>query len=187
MPLQTTRTIEIGAPPHEVFTWLVEADKLTAWSDATSQLPADSSALHLGWQTKGSFPAPDGPRAFEFEITAYAPPHELAYVDTYAGGKATASYRLTETADGTHLETAMSADTAAAPTAVPDAVKAQIESLPEGQRQMAEQQIAAAMQQMQGYDAASNPAVVEAWGAKIDAELSKLKELVELVQKERSA
>jgi uncharacterized protein YndB with AHSA1/START domain len=187
MPLQTTRTIDIGASPQEVFTWLVEPDKLKAWTDSTSQLPADSSELHAGWKTKGSFQAPDGQREFDFEITASDPPRELAYVDTYAGGKATASYRLTETSDGTRLETAMSADTAAAPTTVPDAVKEQIEQLPAMQRQMAEQQIAAAMQQMQGYDAATNPAAAQAWAAKIDAELAKLKELVELVQRERSA
>jgi uncharacterized protein YndB with AHSA1/START domain len=174
MPLSTTRTIEIGAPPDEVFTWLVEADKLKAWTDSTSQLPADSSELHVGWRTEGSFQAPDGQRTFEFEITAYEPPHELAYVDTYAGGKATASYRLTETTDGTRLDAAMSADTAAAPTTVPDAVRQQIEQMPTMQRQM------------QGYDAASNPAAVDAWDAKIDAELAKLKELVELVQRERS-
>jgi uncharacterized protein YndB with AHSA1/START domain len=185
MPLETTRTIEIGAPPQEVFTWLVEPDKLKAWSDAASQLPADSSELHAGWKVDGSFDAPDGKRQFEFEVTAYEPPRELAYVDTYAGGKATASYRLSESGTGTQVEVAMSADTAAPVTTIPDAVKQQLAQLPAMQRQMAEQQMAVAMKQMQGYDAGTNPGVVQAWNAKIDAELAKLKELVELFRKER--
>ncbi len=92
MPLEATRTIEIGAPPSEVFTWLVEADKLKAWTDAESKLPAESSELHVGWRVEGTFAAPDGERQFEFEITAYDPPNELGYVDTYAGGKAAATY-----------------------------------------------------------------------------------------------
>jgi hypothetical protein len=49
---------------------------------------------------------------------------------------------------------------------------------------MAEQQMEAAIKGMQGYDAASNPQAVQAWNAKVDAELSRLKELVELVAKE---
>ena len=42
------------------------------------------------------------------------------------------------------------------------------------------------MQQMQGYDAGSNPQAVQAWNEKIDAELARLKMLVELVKKERA-
>jgi len=43
MLLETTRTIEIGAPPEEVFGWLVEPDKLKAWTDAESRFPPDGS------------------------------------------------------------------------------------------------------------------------------------------------
>ena len=187
MPLQTTRTIEIGAPPAEVFGWLIEPDKLKAWTDAESRLPVDASQLRVGYSVDGTFQAPDGERKYHFVITAYDPPNAFATEDDYAGGKATAAYKLTESAGGTHLEAAMSADTAAAPTTVPDAMKAQLAQLPAAQRQMAEQQLQNSMQRMQGYDAGTNPAVVQSWNEKIDAELSRLKTLVELVQKERSA
>ena len=186
MPLQTTRTIEIGAPPAEVFTWLIEPDKFKAWTDAESKLPVDTSQLRVGYSLDGTFQAPDGQRQYHFVITAYDPPSALAYEDDYAGGKATVSYRLTESGAGTQLEAAMSADTAAPVSTVPEAVKTQIAQLPAMQRQMAEQQMQAAMQQMQGYDAGSNPQAVQAWNEKIDAELSRLKTLVELVQKERA-
>jgi uncharacterized protein YndB with AHSA1/START domain len=185
MPLQTTRTIEIGAPPAEVFPWLIEPDKLKAWTDAETKLPVETSQLRIGYRFESTFKAPDGERRYEFEVIGYDPPRELAYVDTYAGGKATVSYQLTESGAGTRLDAAMSADTAAPVTTVPDAVRAQIAQLPEMQRQMAEQQIASAMQQMQGYDAGSNPQAVAAWNSKIDSELARLKELVELVQRER--
>ena len=185
MPLQTTRTIEIGAPPQEVFGWLIEPDKLKAWTDAETKLPADTSQLRVGYKLEDTFQAPDGERKYEFEVTAYDPPRELAYVDTYAGGKATVSYRLSESGGSTQLDAAMSADTAAPVTTIPDAVKQQLAQLPEMQRQMAEQQMAVAMKQMQGYDAGTNPQAVQAWNAKIDAELGKLKELIELFKKER--
>jgi uncharacterized protein YndB with AHSA1/START domain len=187
MPLQTTRTIEIGAPPQEVFSWLIEPDKLKAWTDAETKLPVDTAQLRVGYKVDGTFQAPDGQRQYEFEITAYDPPRELAYVDSYAGGNATVSYRLSESPAGTNLDAAMSADTATPVSTVPDAVRQQIEQLPAMQRQMAEQQIDVAMKSMQGYDAGTNPQAVQAWNAKIDTELSRLKELVELVRKERSA
>src|SRR3954447_4220427 len=185
MPLETTRTIEIGAPLGEVFSWLIEPDKLKAWTDADSRLPADSSELRVGYRVDGSFAAPDGERQFELEITAYDPPRELAYVETYDGGKATAAYRLSESSTGTVVEAAMSADAAAPVTSVPEAVQAQIAQLPAIQREMAEHEMANAMKQMATYNAADNPQVREQWKSKLDADLEKLKELVELVQRER--
>ena len=185
MPLETTRTIEIGAPPGEVFSWLIEPDKLKAWTDAESKFPADSSELHVGYKLDGTFQAPDGEREFELEVTAYDPPREFGYVETYAGGKATASHRLSEYPAGTHLEAGVSADMAARVTTVPDAVKAQLAQLPAMQRQMAEQQMASAMKQMEAYGATEDPRVERAWDSKLDADLAKLKELVELVEKER--
>jgi uncharacterized protein YndB with AHSA1/START domain len=185
MAFEATRTVEIGAPIAEVFSWLVEPDKLKAWTDADSRLPADSGELHAGYRIDGSFTAPDGERRFGLEITAYDPPRELAYVETYEGGKATASYRLSEAASGTKLEAAMSADSAAPATTVPDAVRAQIAQLPEMQRKMAEEQMANAIKQMASYDAGGDPRMRGAWESKVDAELAKLKELVELVERER--
>jgi uncharacterized protein YndB with AHSA1/START domain len=185
MPLETTRTIEIGAPPEEVFGWLVEPDKLRAWTDAESRFPADGSELRVGYRIDGSFKAPDGERTFTLEITAYDPPRELAYVETYAGGRSTARYALAATAAGTTLELAVSADQAAPSTSEPDAVRAQLAQLPEAQRQLAERQMAIAMQRVAGYDSTTDPRVQEAWAKKVDAELAKLKELVELVERER--
>src|SRR2546429_7155618 len=112
MPLETTRTIEIGAPPGEVFSWLIEPDKLKVWTDVESKFPADSSELHVGYKLDGAFQAPDGEREFELEVTAYDPPREFGYV------------------------------------------KAQLAQLPAMQRQMAEQQMASAMKQMEAYSAA---------------------------------
>jgi uncharacterized protein YndB with AHSA1/START domain len=185
MPLETTRTIEIGAPPEEVFGWLVEPDKLKAWTDADSRFPPDRSELRTGYRIEGSFQAPDGERKFTLEITAFDPPRELAYVDTYAGGRSTARYALAAAPAGTTLELTVSADQAAPSTSVPDAVQAQLAQLPEAQRQLAEQQVAAAMQRVAAYDSTTDPRVRETWAKNVDAELAKLKELVELVERER--
>src|SRR5436190_837948 len=185
MPLETTRTVEIGAPPADVFTWLVEPDKLKAWTDAESKLPADSSELRVGYRVDGSFQAPDGQRSFTIEITAYDPPRQLGYVETYAGGKSTAGYTLSASRTGTTLELAVSADQAAPSTTVPDAVKTQLAQLPEAQRQLAEQQMASAMERVTSYDSTADPRVQDAWAKKVDAELEKLKELVEVVERER--
>jgi uncharacterized protein YndB with AHSA1/START domain len=184
MSLETTRTIEVGAPPEEVFAWLVEPDKLRAWTDADSGFPADHWELRAGYRIDGSFQAPDGERKFSLEITAYDPPRELAYVETYADGRSTARYGLAATAAGTTLELAVSADQAAPSTSVPDAVRAHLAQLPEAQRELAEQQMAIAMQRIATYDSTADPRVREAWAKKVDAELAKLKELVELIERE---
>ncbi len=79
----------------------------------------------------------------------------------------------------------MSADQAVPATTVPDAVQEQLAKLPAIQRELAERQMASAMKHVASYDAEDNPQLVAAWSKKVDAELEKLKELVELVQKER--
>jgi uncharacterized protein YndB with AHSA1/START domain len=162
-----------------VFAWLVEPEKQRAWTDGSSPFPVDPSELRVGWRAKGSFPVPGGERSFEIELKAYDPPRELAYVETYDGGEATAHYRLAESAGATTVTVAASADQAAPVEDVPAQVEAQIARLPAAQRELAREQLANAMRHAAWYESTTNPQVEEAWAARLDAELGRLKELVE--------
>ena len=45
MGMQTNGRIEIAKPAAEVFRWLVEPEKLTAWAGGAGLMPADPSTL----------------------------------------------------------------------------------------------------------------------------------------------
>jgi len=93
MGMLTKSRVEIAAPATEVFCWLTEPAKLTAWLGGAGGMPEDPSVLEPGWTTTTDVP-PIGTTTIE--IKAWDPPRRLDYLTTYAGGDAHTSYQVAE-------------------------------------------------------------------------------------------
>lgn len=99
--MQTNGRVEITAPAAEVFRWLVEPEKLTAWAGGAGLMPADPGALRDGFEATGPLPMLAGDA--RLRIDGWNPPHGFVVTMTYAGGDATTTYALTESAGVTTL------------------------------------------------------------------------------------
>lgn len=93
MGMLTNGRIDIAAPAADVFAWLVEPAKLTAWLGASGGMPEDTSQLKAGWSSTSDSP-PLG--KVTVEMLAFEPPTHLEYRTTYQGGDSIATYRLIE-------------------------------------------------------------------------------------------
>ena len=93
MGMLTNGRIDIAAPAADVFAWLVEPAKLTAWLGASGGMPDDTSQLKAGWSSTSDSP-PLG--KVTVEMLAFDPPTHLEYRTTYQGGDSIATYRLIE-------------------------------------------------------------------------------------------
>jgi uncharacterized protein YndB with AHSA1/START domain len=186
MAIETHAAIEIAAPPDEVFEWLTEPEKLKAWTGMDPKvMPANPSELKPGYRNKGQFQAPDGMREMEFEVTDYEPPRHFAFVETYKGGKSVVRYDVTESGSGSKVEMKACTDSAAPSTEVPEQVKEQIEQLHGISRWLAKHQMKQVMEQVEHMNVEAMPQVKQAMQAQVDQEFQQLKNLVELVEKER--
>jgi uncharacterized protein YndB with AHSA1/START domain len=93
MGVLTSGRVEIAAPASEVFDWLVDPVKLTAWLGAADGMPEDAAQVHVGWSNTTDTPELG---RVTVEITGYDPPHVLEYRTTNAGGDSLTTYRLVE-------------------------------------------------------------------------------------------
>lgn len=93
MGMLTKGRVDIAAPAAEVFSWLIEPAKLTAWLGGAGAMPEDSSLLAAGWTSTTDVP-PVGTTTIE--IVTWDPPKRLDYLTTYAGGDSHTSYQLSE-------------------------------------------------------------------------------------------
>jgi len=93
MGMLTSGRVEIAAPAADVFAWLVDPVRLTAWLGASGGMPDDVSQLRAGWTSTTETP-PLG--KVTVEMLAFEPPTHLEYRTTYQGGDSIATYRLTE-------------------------------------------------------------------------------------------
>lgn len=107
MGMQTSAQVQIAKPAAEVFTWLIEPTKLTAWAGGPGLMPADPSVLRSGFEASGPIPALAGEATMRIE--GWNPPLGFGVTMTYAGGDATTTYTLTEAGGTTTL--ACSSDT----------------------------------------------------------------------------
>lgn len=98
MGMQTSASVAIRRPAAEVFRWLVEPERLAAWTGSAGIMPADPAVLAAGFETTGTTPGVAGGET-RLRIDAWDPPHGLTLTITYAGGDATTTYALAE-ADG---------------------------------------------------------------------------------------
>jgi uncharacterized protein YndB with AHSA1/START domain len=180
MAYEATGTIEIAAPPEAVFPWLTDPQKLPRWTgmDSAGLLPGNSSDLHPGYRSTGAFSTPDGERDLEFEVVTHDPPHEFAFRETYRGGKSVATYRLSDSGDGTRLDVHATIDSAAL-AGVPDRVEQQVDELPGPTRRFARWQIHRIEEQLESGQIGSMPGVEERMSAMVNDELAKLKQCVE--------
>lgn len=174
MGMHTKATVDIAAPRDEVFRWLVEPDKLTAWLGGEGAMPADPSVLKVGYTATGTMPAPEGPRSNTLTVTAWDPPSTFGCTITYAGGDSISLYTLTETATGTHLELTGDTDWAQADTS---AAEHQLE----GQDAASAALGRAALENMKKLlaDGAWDDLTRNAMQKSLEESLAKLKQLVE--------
>lgn len=122
MGTQTSARVEISRPAAEVFRWLVEPEKLTAWAGSPGVMPADPAVLGVGFENTGAVPGISGGEA-TMRVDAWNPPLSFGVTVSYAGGAASTRYALAESAGTTTLTCSSDTDWAA-----PDlgAVEAQI-------------------------------------------------------------
>lgn len=170
--MTTNGSIEIAKPAAEVFRWLVEPEKLTAWAGGAGLMPADPTVLRSGFEASGPIPALAGDA--HLRIGTWNPPLGFDVTMTYAGGDATTTYTLSESGGTTTLTSSSDSD-----WGKPD--------LSEMEKQMAQQspEIQAAMHHAidlmnsqvgaGAYDATAQ----QGMQAALDQSLSKLKSLVE--------
>ena len=174
MGMLTHSRAEIAAPATEVFSWLIEPAKLTAWLGGAGGMPEDSSVLKPGWTSTTDVP-PVGKTTIE--IVTWDPPHKLEYLTTYAGGDAHTNYDLAE-GDGVTTLVCESDTDWARPEGLWDAaVDSAVQGQPEGTREAIEQQL----DQMEDkLDAGMFDGMAQGqMQAALDASLQKLKSLIE--------
>jgi uncharacterized protein YndB with AHSA1/START domain len=172
MSIQTTGSVQISRPAADVFRWLIEPEKLKAWAGSAGLMPADPGVLRSGFEISGPLPVLSGDATLRIEN--WDPPRGFAVVMSYAGGDATTTYTLVESAGTTTLTSSSDTD-----WGKPD--------LTEVEKQIAQQspEVQAAMhhaidlmnQQVGqgGFDATAQQGMQSA----LDASLAKLKELAE--------
>ncbi|MBX3193496.1 MAG: SRPBCC family protein [Schumannella sp.] len=174
MGMLTSARVEIAAPASEVFAWLIEPAKLTAWLGAAGAMPEDTSQLRAGWTGSSESP-PLG--TVSIEIRVYNPPERLEYRTVYPGGDALTTYRLTEGDGVTTLVCEGDTDWARPEGAWDAMVDAAVEGQPEGTREAVQAQLDEAEMQLDAgrFDSLAQGPMQEA----LEASLQKLKTLVE--------
>lgn len=100
MGMLTSARVEIAAPAADVFSWLVDPVRLTAWAGGPGGMPEDGSVLRAGWTSTFDNP-PIGPMTLE--VIVYEPPTRLEYRTTYPGGDSFATFLLSEGEGATTL------------------------------------------------------------------------------------
>jgi uncharacterized protein YndB with AHSA1/START domain len=106
--MQTSAQIAIAKPAAEVFRWLVEPERLTAWAGGPGLMPADPAVLRSGFETSGPIPALAGEA--HMRVENWNPPFGFAVTMTYAGGDATTTYTLVEFGAATTLTSTSDTD-----------------------------------------------------------------------------
>ncbi len=109
MGLQTNARVEIARPAAEVFRWLVEPEKLTAWAGSAGVMPSDPSVLAVGFEHTGPVAGISGGEA-TMRVDAWNPPLSFGVTVSYAGGRASTTYALAETGGATTLTCASDTD-----------------------------------------------------------------------------
>lgn len=174
MGMLTKSRVEIAAPAAEVFSWLTEPAKLTAWLGGAGGMPEDSSVLEPGWTMTTDNP-PVGKTTIE--IVTWDPPKRLDYLTTYAGGDAHTSYQLAE-GDGVTTLVCESDTDWARPEGLWDAaVDSAVAGQPEAVRDMVEGQLDQMEDRLDAgmFDGMAQDQMQSA----LDASMQKLKGLIE--------
>lgn len=174
MGMLTHGRVEIAATAADVFDWLVDPVKLTAWLGAPGGMPEDPTQLHPGWTSSTDTP-PMG--KVTVEIIAYEPPLHLEFRTTYQGGDSVATYRLVEGEGVTTLTLDGDTDWARPEGSWDAALDAAMEGQPAEAHQAAEAQLDKVEARLDAgdFDSLAKDQMQQA----VDASLQKLKTLVE--------
>lgn len=175
MGMLTSGRVEIAAPAMDVFSWLIDPVKLTAWLGASGGMPEDPGQLHAGWTSTTDTP-PLG--KVTVEMLAFEPPTRLEYRTTYQGGDSIASYRLTEGEGVTTLTLEGDTDWARPEGSWDDALDRAMEGQSVQAHQAAEVELDKVEEKLDagGFDSLARDQMQQA----VDASMTKLKALVEL-------
>lgn len=173
MGMRTSATVEIAAPIAEVFSWLVEPGKLTAWLGGPGGMPDDPSQLHEGATMTAAAPGIAGGEV-TMRIDAWDPPNGYTVTSTYPGGSQRVSYRLAGTADRTSLTCEGESDWAEPD---PSRMDAALAGQPAEWQQVARAWVEQMLDRVDegAYDAMAQPGLQAA----LEEQLAKLKQLVE--------
>ena len=173
MGMLTSGRVEIAAPAADVFDWLIDPVKLTAWLGGAGGMPEDPKELHVGWSSTSDTPAGD----VKVEITAYEPPTDLAFRSTYTGGDSISTYKLTEVDGKTTLTLEGDTDWGRPKGGFDAALDSALAGQPESMRAAAEQQMEVLEEQLEhgAFDSAAQAQMQQS----LDASLLKLKSLIE--------
>jgi uncharacterized protein YndB with AHSA1/START domain len=174
MGMLTNGRIDIAAPAADVFAWLVEPAKLTAWLGASGGMPEDTSQLRAGWSSTSDSP-PLG--RVTVEVLAFDPPAHLELRQTYTGGDSISTYRLTEGDGVTTLTLEGDTDWARPVGAWDAAIDAALDGQPEDVRAAAEAQLDQVEDRLGagGFESLAQGQMQQA----LDSSLQKLKALIE--------
>jgi uncharacterized protein YndB with AHSA1/START domain len=174
MGMLTHGRIDIAAPAADVFAWLVEPAKITAWLGASGGMPEDPSQLRAGWSSTTDSP-PLG--KVTVEVLAYEPPTHLEFRQTYPGGDSISTYRLAEGDGVTTLTLEGDTDWARPEGAWENAIDAALAAQPEDVRDVAEAQLDKVEDQLEA--GAFDSAAQGQMQAAVDTSMQKLKALIE--------
>lgn len=173
MGMQTKAVVEIARPAAEVFRWLVEPEKLTAWAGSPGVMPADPAALAVGFENTGPVPGIAGGEA-TMRVESWNPPLTFGVTVSYAGGSASTTYSLAESGGVTTLTCSSDTD-----WAQPDLgnVEAQMAAMGPEVQSVMQHAIDTMNAQLKAgaYDAGTQAMMQQA----LDASLAKLKQLAE--------
>lgn len=174
MGMLTSARVEIAAPASEVFDWLIDPVKLTAWLGASGGMPEEPAQLRAGWSNTTDSP-PVG--RVTIEIIVFDPPRALEYRSSYPGGDSLSTYRLVEGEGVTTLTCEGDTDWARPEGAWDAAVDAAMEGQSAAVRAVVEQQLDVAQEQLEHgvFDGLAQSQMQLA----LEASLQKLKALVE--------
>jgi uncharacterized protein YndB with AHSA1/START domain len=173
MGMLTSGRVEIAAPAMDVFDWLINPVKLTAWLGGSGGMPEDAAQLHVGWSSTSDTAAGD----VKVEITTYEPPTHLVYRSTYSGGDSISTYTLNEVDGRTTLALEGDTDWGRPKGGLEAALDQALTGQPESMRVAAEAQIEKLEDQLEhgAFDSQAQPQLQQA----VDAQLVKLKALIE--------
>jgi uncharacterized protein YndB with AHSA1/START domain len=173
MGMLTSGRVEITAPAADVWAWLVDPVKVTAWLGGAGGLPEDPAELHVGWSSTSETAA----GTVKVEVTEFDPPTRLGYRQTYVGGDSISTYTLTEVGGKTTLTLEGDTDWARPKGGFDAAIEQALEGQPADMVALAEQKMHEVEQQLEqgAYDASAQPLMQ----ASVEASLTKLKSLVE--------
>jgi carbon monoxide dehydrogenase subunit G len=112
MALRCESTVFVAKPPAEVFSWLVDADKVPLWmSGLRLYEPLEPGPLHVGSRIRQQLSVSGHELSFELDVAELDPPRLAVLSFAGSGFKAANQYTLAEASGGTQVTHVIVGDT----------------------------------------------------------------------------